>query len=63
MRFSTHEYALREFLITSSEGIRVLTPEESGQEALVGLTERQSGVAEKGASPLFPEASPEGERR
>jgi circadian clock protein KaiC len=63
MRFSTHEYALREFLITSPEGIRVLTPDESGREVLVGLTERQSGVAEKGASPLFPEASPGGGMR
>ena len=63
MRFSNHEYTLREFLITSPEGIRVLTPDESGREVLVGLTEQQSGVAERGESSLFPEASPEGERR
>ena len=63
MRFSTHEYTLREFLITSPEGIRVLTPDESGREVLVGLTEQQPGVAEKGESSLFPEALPEGERR
>jgi circadian clock protein KaiC len=63
MRFSDHEYTLREFLITSPEGIRVLTPDESGREVLVGLTEQQPGVAEKGESSLFPEALPEGERR
>jgi circadian clock protein KaiC len=63
MRFSDHDYTLCEFLITSPEGIRVLTPDESGREVLVGLTEQQPGVAEKGEPSLFPEASPEGERR
>ncbi len=63
MRFSSHDYTLREFLITSPEGIRVLTPDESGREVLVGLAEQQLGLAEKGVPPLFPEASPEGERR
>ena len=63
MRFSSHEHALREFLITSPEGIRVLTPEESRRELLVGLSEQQVGVAEKGMSPFIPEASPQGERR
>ena len=50
MRFSDHEYTLREFLITSPKGIRVLTPDESGREVLVGLTEQQPGGAEKGES-------------
>jgi circadian clock protein KaiC len=63
MRFSNHDYTLREFLITSPEGIRVLTPDESGREVLVGLVEQQQGATEKGAPPLFTEASREGEGR
>jgi circadian clock protein KaiC len=63
MRFSSHDYALREFLIAAPEGIRVLTPDESGREVLVGLTEQQTGAAEKVEPPLSPEAPSEGERR
>ncbi len=62
MRFSHHDYTLREFLIVPNEGIRVLTPEESGREVLVGLTEQQPGMAEKVNPPVSPGASHEGER-
>src|SRR5204863_1075651 len=55
MRFSSHDYTLREFLITSPEGIRVLTPEESGRELLMGLTEQQTGRTEKVELPLLAE--------
>ncbi len=63
MRFSQHDYTLREFLIVPNEGIRVLTPKESGREVLVGLTERQPAMAEKETLLLSPDASHEGERR
>lgn len=43
MRFSTHDYRLREFVVTSPEGIRVLTSDESGEEVLAGLAEEQTG--------------------
>lgn len=62
MRFSSHDYTLREFLITSPEGIRVLTPDESGREVLVGLTEQQAGATEKVEPPLHQKASSEEER-
>ncbi len=63
MRFSNHDHTLREFLITSPEGIRVLTPDESGREVLVGLAEQQAAAAEKGEPRLFAESPTEGERR
>src|SRR6266487_68827 len=63
MRFSTHDYTLREFLIAVPEGIRVLTPDESGREILAGLTEQQSGPAEVVEPPPYQEAAPEEERR
>jgi circadian clock protein KaiC len=62
MRFSSHDYSLREFLIDPPEGIRVLTPGESGRELLVGLTEQQAGVAEVIELPLYQEDPPEGEK-
>jgi len=62
MRFSSHDYSLREFLIDPPAGIRVLSPGESGREVLVGLTEQQTGVAEVVEPPLFQEDPPE-ERR
>jgi circadian clock protein KaiC len=43
MRFSIHDYRLREFVVTSPEGIRVLTSDESGEEVLAGLAEEQIG--------------------
>jgi len=43
MRFSIHDYRLREFVVTSPEGIRVLTSDESGEEVLAGLAEEQTG--------------------
>ena len=55
MRFSSHDYTLREFLIAAPEGIRVLTPEESGRELLMGLTEQQTGATEKVEPPLLTE--------
>ena len=63
MRFSNHDHTLREFLITSHGGIRVLTPDEGGREVLVGMTEQQPGAAEKGETSLFPDVRPGGERR
>ncbi len=62
MRFSTHDYSLREFVIDPPEGIRVLTPGESGREVLVGLTEQQTGAAEVVEPPLFLEDPPEESR-
>jgi circadian clock protein KaiC len=59
MRFSDHDYTLREFRIAAPAGIRVLTPSESGREVLVGLTEQQIGVAERVEPPLPPQESPE----
>jgi circadian clock protein KaiC len=41
MRFSSHDYMLREFQIVSPGGLRVLTPDESGQEVMRGLIEQQ----------------------
>jgi circadian clock protein KaiC len=58
MRFSTHDYSLREFAIDSPEGIRVLAPGESGRELLVGLTEQQTGAAEVVEPPLYQEDLP-----
>ena len=43
MRFSAHDYRLREFIVASPEGIRVLTSDESGEEVLTGLAEVQAG--------------------
>ncbi|WP_201375765.1 ATPase domain-containing protein [Ktedonobacter robiniae] len=43
MRFSAHDHNLREFIITSPEGVRVLTPQESGLDTLAGLTREASG--------------------
>lgn len=54
MRFSAHDHNLREFIITSPEGICVLTPQESGLDTLAGLTreaERNSGYL----SPIYQE--------
>jgi circadian clock protein KaiC len=59
MRFSNHDYSLREYLIESSEGVRVLTPSESGREVLVGLTERQTSATDVVELPLYHEDSPE----
>lgn len=59
MRFSNHDYSLREYLIESPEGIRVLTPYESGRDVLVGLSERQSGALEVVEMPLYQEDQPE----
>ena len=55
MRFSSHDYALREFLIAAPQGIRVLTPEESGRELLVGLTQQQTGATGSVELPLLSE--------
>lgn len=44
MRSSTHDHAFREFQITSPEGIRVFSPNESDSEMLEGLIE----IYEKG---------------
>jgi circadian clock protein KaiC len=63
MRFSNYDYTLREFLITSPEGIRVLTPDESGREVLAGLTEMQPDATGKERPPLFPKVPPGGERK
>ncbi len=41
MRFSAHDHTLREFMITSPNGLRVLTPVESGEEILHDLAERE----------------------
>jgi circadian clock protein KaiC len=62
MRFSSHDYTLREFLIAAPEGIHVLTPEESGRELLVGLTEQQTGVTGQVELPPIP-GDRTGERR
>ncbi len=62
MRFSNHDYTLREFLIAAPEGIRVLIPGESGREVLVGLTEQQVGAGERVEPPLGQEAPAEEER-
>jgi circadian clock protein KaiC len=62
MRFSSHDYSLREFVIDPPEGVRVLTPGESGREVLVGLTEQQAGVTDGVEPPLYQEDPPE-ERR
>lgn len=59
MRFSSHDYSLREFLIEPPEGIRVLTPSESGHEVLMGLTERQIGAIEIVEPALHQEVSAE----
>ena len=63
MRFSSHDYTLREFQITAPEGIRVLMPDESGREVLVGLTEQQSGSAEVVEPPLYQEVPSQEESR
>jgi circadian clock protein KaiC len=62
MRFSSHDYTLREFQITSPEGIHVLSPDESGRELLVGLTNQQTGAADKVEPPLFLVSQSEEER-
>jgi circadian clock protein KaiC len=62
MRFSSHDYSLREVLIDPPEGIRVLTPDESGLEVLVGLTKQQAEAADGVEPPLYQEDPPE-ERR
>ncbi|GCF08926.1 ATPase domain-containing protein [Dictyobacter arantiisoli] len=41
MRFSSHDYMLREFQIKPPEGLRVLTHDESGLEVILGLIEQQ----------------------
>jgi circadian clock protein KaiC len=43
MRFSAHDYVLREFKISSPDGLRVLSPDESGQEVMLGLIEQHGG--------------------
>ncbi len=50
-RFSAHDPTLREFIIDPHEGIRVLTPMESGVDLLAGLSEE--------ATPLTSDAGPE----
>jgi circadian clock protein KaiC len=62
MRFSSHDYSLREFVIDPPQGIRVLTTGESGREVLVGLTEQQTGAAEGVEPPLYQEDPPEESR-
>ena len=52
MRFSAHDYQLREFVIASPEGIRVLARDESGEEVLVGLAEEQAGIRVGSSSPI-----------
>ncbi|EFH82090.1 ATPase domain-containing protein [Ktedonobacter racemifer] len=42
MRFSAHDHNVREFIITSPEGISVLTPQESDLDTLAGLTREVS---------------------
>lgn len=44
MRFSAHDYSIREFVIAPPEGIRVLTNDESGEEVLAGLAEELDGM-------------------
>ncbi len=41
MRFSAHDYLLREFTIEAPQGIRVLAPFESGEDVLEGITRQQ----------------------
>jgi circadian clock protein KaiC len=45
MRFSPHDYMLREFNIASPQGMRVLSPDETGQEIMLGLIEQYGGVS------------------
>lgn len=52
MRFSDHDYTLREFAIIPPEGMRVLTTDESGEEVLAGLAEVQAG-SRVGSPPLL----------
>jgi circadian clock protein KaiC len=52
MRFSDHDYTLREFVVVSPEGMRVLTADESGEEVLAGLAEAQTGSRMINPSPL-----------
>ncbi len=59
MRFSSHDYSLREFVIEPPEGIHVLAPGETGRELLVGLTEQQAGASEVVEPPLNQEDPPE----
>jgi circadian clock protein KaiC len=44
MRFSAHDHSLREFTIAPPDGLRVLTPDESGLEILSLLAEQQEGL-------------------
>lgn len=41
MRFSAHDYVLREFRITAPAGIEVIAPAETGGEVYAGLTRQQ----------------------
>ena len=41
MRFSAHDFTLREFRIVSPDGLRVLAPDEVGKEVMRGLIEQQ----------------------
>jgi circadian clock protein KaiC len=52
MRFSAHDYRLREFVVAPPEGIRVLTSDESGEEVLAGLAEEQAGIRVGNPSPM-----------
>lgn len=52
MRFSAHDYRLREFIVAPPEGIRVLTSDESGEEVLTGLAEVQAGIRLGSPSPV-----------
>ena len=57
MRFSSHDHTLREMLIAPPQGIRILTPGESGREVLAELTERQAEALRGVEPPLsYPEA-------
>ncbi len=58
MRFSARDLTLREFTIAPPEGIRVLTPFESGADVLAGIVQQQE---EEGVVAGAPEVSAEGE--
>lgn len=49
MRFSAHDYVLREFRITAPRGIEVIAPVDTGGELFAGLTRQQH--AEQGGRP------------
>ncbi|EFH84940.1 ATPase domain-containing protein [Ktedonobacter racemifer] len=51
MRFSAHDETLRDFLITTPEGVRVLTPNEREQDILIKLAEQQAAIQRREPPP------------